>query len=622
MGSGIIHLFRGYSHETVNREVDPETMLQLLDVCIPIASVFALINLSYGFFGLAIVLLVVAVTLSGFWWAIRRQIRIRFVNEILMVASVVVFVSLTIAGGIGDLGIFWSMGYPFIAFLIMGVRRGWLWVIAYALLIALVFVLSYAGLLVLPYSHQVELFAPTMFLFFTLLSAVLQSRNEKQAALLQEMNQQLNEHQRELQSLNASLENKVWDRTRQLQKTNARLSEEVLEKEKALQAMHTSEKKFEHAQRMEAVGTLVGGIAHDFNNMLSGITANLYMLQRHVKSDDAQKRLTTIGKLAMHAADMIQQLLTFARKDDVEMKRFDLRVFALEAYKLASVSISEHIRCERNFCRDALNIEGSGTQIQQMLMNLMNNARDALSDTDEPMIQVALQPAHVDEAFVAQHPEAQVGDYARLSVLDNGMGIASEKIGHIFEPFYTSKAVGKGTGLGLAMIYGAMQSHHGFVLVESRLGEGACFALYFPLCDSGDRMDEQHSSGVIRGNGESILLVDDDSELLTSNADLLRELGYEVLTACNGVQAVRMYEQMGDSVALTLMDVVMPELGGVAAAQKIWALDPHAAIIFVSGYDRDHDLTCELMPDGKQMLNKPLDVETLSRAIAEKIRGK
>jgi len=618
----IIHLVRGYSDKAVNQAVDPETMVQLLDVCVPIAFVFSVINLAYDFSGLASVLFVVAAVLSGFLWATRKGVYIRFANEILMIASVVVFASLTIAGGIGDLGIFWSMGYPFITFLIMGVRRGWLWIIAYILIIAMAYVLNYSGTLQLPYSHEVELFAPTMFLFFTLLSAVLQARNEKQSVMLQDVNQRLSESQRELQSLNANLEHEVLQRTSQLQEANARLSEEVLEKEKALDAMHVSEKKFEHAQRMEAVGTLVGGIAHDFNNMLSGITANLYMLQQHIESADGKKRLETIGKLVMHAAEMIQQLLTFARKDDVEMKRFDLRVFALEAYKLASVSISEHIRCEQDFCREALIIEGSGTQIQQMLMNLMNNARDALHDADEPVIRVSLQRVHRDAAFVALHPEAAVGDYARLSVLDNGTGIASKNLGHIFEPFYTSKEAGKGTGLGLAMIYGAMQTHRGFVIVDSRIGEGSCFSLYFPLCDSGSDADVHHSGGVHRGNGERILLVDDDSELLTSNADLLRELGYEVLTATNGMQAVRMYRQQGDTIQLTLMDVVMPELGGVAAARRIWAIDPAAQVIFVSGYDRDSDLTSELMPEGKQILNKPLDVEVLSQAIAQAIARK
>jgi len=207
---------------------------------------------------------------------------------------------------------------------------------------------------------------------------------------------------------------------------------------------------------------------------------------------------------------------------------------------------------------------------------------------------------------------------AVLSVVDNGSGIPANVLSHIFEPFYTTKQVGKGTGLGLAMIYGAMQTHHGFIDVKSRVGEGTCFSLYFPLSEKVDSTVKQQVQPV-NGQGEMLLLVDDNKDLLESNGALLIALGYRVMVATNGMEAVRLYREHGETIALVIMDVVMPVLGGVAAAERIWALNGKAAIIFVTGYDRDHDLTCELMPEGQIMLNKPLDVVELSRTIASTI---
>jgi len=610
-------LLRGYHPDGEQPQADREAIIQVLMSCIPMLLLFVAINLYYGFVWLATIQSIVVAELFLFLRRAQRGASLPWIHELMMLNCVLVFGAATWAGGIGNLGIYWSLGLPFLAFFINGVRRGWWWIIAYALLITLLFALHAGGLITLPYSHEVTVLVLAMYLFFTMLACVLQLRNEKQTLVQRQLNIQLDDSQRELREVNVNLEHEIWQRTSQLQEINTRLSEEVLEKEKALASMRNSEKKFEHAQRMEAVGTLVGGIAHDFNNMLSGITANLYLLQRHVDSEDGKRRLKTIGELAMHAADMIQQLLTFARKDDVEMKRFDLRLFLHEAYKLATVSIAEHIRCEQDFCRDQLLIEGNATQVQQMLMNLMNNARDALAGRAQPVIRVTLRRVRADAAFLAAHPEASARDYAELSVADTGAGIATGQLAHIFEPFFTTKPAGKGTGLGLAMIYGAMQTHGGVIDVSSRPGVGACFALYFPLCRTPDVDAQDSATQVVRGNGELILLVDDNRELLESNAALLRDLGYTVVTAGNGLEAVRIYCERSDQIRLVLMDVVMPVLGGAVAANRIWAVNEHARIIFVSGYDRDHDMTCELMPQGQRMLNKPLDIGEMSRAIAD-----
>lgn len=200
------------------------------------------------------------------------------------------------------------------------------------------------------------------------------------------------------------------------------------------------------------------------------------------------------------------------------------------------------------------------------------------------------------------------------------MGIQADILSRIFEPFYTTKQAGKGTGLGLAMIYGAMRTHHGVIDVTSQPGEGASFSLYFPLAheEESDVATAMTPDQVVHGHDEMILLVDDDRALLEAHEALLTQLGYRVMTAVNGMEAIRLYREHGDGIALVLMDVGMPVLGGVAAAKRIMALNKEARIIFVSGYDRDH-ITSELMPEHQLMLNKPLDVIELSRTIAAEI---
>ncbi len=416
-----------------------------------------------------------------------------------------------------------------------------------------------------------------------------------------------------------NLEHTVEERTLQLSQTNDRLHHEVAEKAEAIQKMEQAEMKYQHAQKMEAIGTLVGGIAHDFNNMLSGITANLFIIQRQVSDADVSKRLEKIGDLTMHAAEMIKQLMTFARKDDIKLERFDLCVFFKRALQLACVSIPEHIHCDITFAQEKLFIQGDATQIQQVLMNLLNNARDALKGCEQPSIRVSLQHFSADAAFLKAHNEAESGEYAVLSVQDNGCGISHKKINKIFEPFYTTKEVGSGTGL--SMIYGAVQAHGGIIDVQSQLGVGTGISIYLPLSDEDvPSTISDDPSRIVKGDGETILLVDDDEYLLEANKALLLTLGYRVHTARNGIEAVSRYNTLQHNIDLVIMDVVMPQLGGVAAAEQIRELNSEAEIILITGYDKDNELTSELTTQWHQVLKKPLEVEELSRVIRKRLR--
>ncbi|WP_083530477.1 ATP-binding protein [Mariprofundus micogutta] len=611
-------LFSGYGNYSPDESGQKAVLMLLLTLSISVCSVFSIINFLYGHEWLAYVLIIVGLSFvpviingyRGCWFNHSR--------EIFMCLAFLTFVALFADGGIANTGIYWGLIFPFLAFLLMGVRIGWLWVAAFVFFYAGLLVLDDLGFMAFSYSADTLRFVPAMFLCFSIIACAFQLQQERRQTELQQINDDLKTSEEELRHAQDHLEQTVHKRTEQLRIINQKLSQEVDEKIEALQQKEFAEMKYEHAQKMESMGTLVGGIAHDFNNMLSGITANLYLIQRQIDAPEAQRRLDKIGDLTMHAADMIRQLMTFARKDVVTLAEFDLGVFLKEAYKLAKVSVPEHICCDLVLPEGKCLIKGDTTQIQQILMNLMNNARDALSGVNEPFINVSLVRSKAGKSFLRKYPDARNCEYVILTVEDNGCGIPEEKLNRIYEPFFTTKEVGKGTGLGLSMVYGAIQSHGGFIDLVSHLGKGTTFNIYLPLLESEHAAIGWQNKAIETGQGECLLLVDDDENLLDVSEQLLRNLGYRVLTATNGLQAVEVYKA-NPGIDLVLMDIVMPVLGGKAAADRIQKLNPDAKVIFISGYDRDHEATLEMVSDWNMVLNKPLAVDELSRVIRQRL---
>jgi len=381
------------------------------------------------------------------------------------------------------------------------------------------------------------------------------------------------------------------------------------------------ENKFRQAQKMEALGTLVGGIAHDFNNILAGMTGNLYLAKKSTEDrPDVQRKLSNVEDLSFRAADLIQQLLTFARRDMVTMKALPLATFIKEPLKLMRTTIPENIKLRRDVCTDSLLINGDATQLQQALINLVNNARDAVEGVENPTITVRLSALATDSHFIENHPYFLKGVYAHLTVQDNGCGIPEEHLEHLFEPFFTTKEQGKGTGLGLAMVFGAVKTHLGYVEVESKQGEGSTFHLYIPLIDQEYRpTPAANPSPIINGNGELILLADDEAHIRTTGKEVLESLGYEVLLAKDGQEAVDIFAKHFKRVEVVVMDVVMPNLGGVEAVQQMMALRPNLNVIYATGYDLEEALPESVLASGIPVLAKPYDVKLLSQEIAKAI---
>lgn len=376
------------------------------------------------------------------------------------------------------------------------------------------------------------------------------------------------------------------------------------------------EQQLQQAQKMEAIGTLVGGIAHDFNNMLAAITGSLFLAKEQTKEmPSVSNRLGRIETQCFRAADMIKQLLTFARKDNVHMIPFDLTLFIKESFKLSKVSISENIHLNNDICSEKLVILGDATQMQQLMLNLVNNARDAVVYADKPCINISLARYEADENFLQRNPEVNGRHFAHLCVSDNGYGISKSNIEHLFEPYFTTKEVGKGTGLGLAMVYGSVQTHLGAVEVESNVNEGSSFHIYLPLNDEEAPVQSEPEEFADAGNGEIILLADDEASVRNAVAEVLQSLGYKVLTACNGQDAVDVFKEHAATIDLLILDVVMPDMGGLEAARCIRAINPDVPIIFSTGYDAGLVMAADNYLENAIELSKPVPIRELNRSI-------
>ncbi|MDX8412017.1 MAG: PAS domain S-box protein [Mariprofundaceae bacterium] len=376
------------------------------------------------------------------------------------------------------------------------------------------------------------------------------------------------------------------------------------------------EEKFQQAQKMEAIGTLVGGLAHDFNNLLAGMMGNLYLAKCKAEAlPEVTSRLKKVEELGFRGAALIAQLLTFARKGEVKMVDFPLVSFVKEAYKLAKMSVPENIDLQARFADKDLAVNGDPVQLQQVIMNLLNNARDAVAGAQSPRIMLELSRFEADDAFSSAHTEVSATSFAHIRVSDNGTGISEEYLDKVFEPYFTTKETGKGTGLGLAMAYGAVRMHGGIFSVESEPGQGAAFHVYLPLIErSSTDKPSVAAEEVMPGRGETILLADDEEHVRQSCCDVLKDIGYEVVAAHDGEQAMRIFSAYKKKIDLLILDVVMPKLGGIDVARMIRQIEPRIPIVYVTGYSKGGTTGVKNEPYSNVLI-KPFHVEQLSRTV-------
>ncbi len=380
------------------------------------------------------------------------------------------------------------------------------------------------------------------------------------------------------------------------------------------------EKQFRQAQKMQALGVLVGGVAHNFNNLLGAIVGKAYLGKKKLQHDvQAIPYLDAITDISQQAGEMVKQLLAFSHKDFSQDKQAaQIGAIVEEGFATAKFGVEESINLSLHIHDADMMVHCDAGQIQQVVMNMLNNARDAVAESSERCITLSLERCSPKASFFYKHPELTPGEYALLSISDSGHGMSPEIMENIFDPFFTSKAVGQGTGLGLSSAFGSVTSHGGVIEVDSKVSSGSMFRVYLPLIDVDEVSSDSVISQVVKSSAcEMLLLVDDEQMLLQSMKEVLEDLGYKVITACNGIEGLECFKQYGDKISVVITDVVMPRMGGVDMSREIRQTNALVPIILVTGYDHGD---VKLEGDEKKntmVITKPVQIPELSQAICK-----
>jgi PAS domain S-box-containing protein len=376
------------------------------------------------------------------------------------------------------------------------------------------------------------------------------------------------------------------------------------------------EGQLQTAQRMESVGTLAGGIAHDFNNALTGIVGFGELLRMRMSGDEqALHDLDEILRCAERAATLTRQLLTFARRQVIDPVNLDLSVLVADLMKLIGKVIGEHIEVKTSVERNVPTIHADRGQIEQVVMNLCLNARDAMPECGR--LTVETEDVFLEEEYVRQNPSMRTGRYALLAVSDTGVGMDEKTSKRVFEPFFTTKGPDKGTGLGLAMVYGIVKQHGGFIHLYSEPGKGTAFKVYLPAIEAHpDAVPEKRREEIVRGGTETILLAEDEEAIRALGERILTEFGYTVLVARNGEEAIEIFRK-NNEIVLAVLDVVMPRMGGKEAFEEMHKRNPRLKVIFMSGYSAAAIHDSFVLVPGTSFLQKPFGPMVLARKVRE-----
>lgn len=379
------------------------------------------------------------------------------------------------------------------------------------------------------------------------------------------------------------------------------------------------ESQFQQAQKLEAIGTLVGGIAHDFNNSLAAISGNAFLAMNKLDADDPiRERMKIIQQAVDHSASIIRQLLTFSRKGTAEVSTVVVLPFLKEFEKFYQSVLPEDICLQLDLNITDESIQVDINLLQQALNNIVNNAVYATTEGEQKSPAVSIAACLVDkrDSFLNTQQALSNEFYVKISVIDNGSGIAEKDMPHIFDPFYTTKPEGSGSGLGLSMTYGMVSSHHGYIHFDSKEHEGTTCSLYFPLMNKEDGSLSKEAQKLLQGNNELILLVDDQDVVLETTKNLLKSFGYRVMTALNGEQGLRAFETHKNDINLIVSDVVMPIMGGLEMARRIKKIKPEVQVVFMTGYSTDfNDKKVPGSVKDSTFIRKPFDVVEFSKII-------
>ncbi|MGH8118998.1 MAG: PAS domain-containing protein, partial [Gammaproteobacteria bacterium] len=376
------------------------------------------------------------------------------------------------------------------------------------------------------------------------------------------------------------------------------------------------EQQFMQAQKMETVGLLAGGIAHDFNNLLTAIIGFSDMCLQSPDLDATNREyLNEVKGAGMRAADLTRQLLAFSRKQVIAPVILDINGVVSGMEKMLRRLIAENIRLTFTLEPALMRVNADPSQIEQIVMNLVINARDAMPNGGELMI--LTKNMELDKSYVTLHPEVTIGPYVMLAISDTGTGIPQEDQARIFEPFFTTKEKGKGTGLGLATVYGIVKQSNGYIYLYSELGMGTTFRIYLPPAEAREALPgtAPESRQLMSRNHETVLLVEDESNVRSLAHMILKSCGYNILEAESGDAALRLCDQQEGPIHLLLSDVIMPGMNGHELASRLLLRYPGLRVLYISGYTDDVITRHGILTEGTVFLSKPFTSEALARKV-------
>jgi len=387
----------------------------------------------------------------------------------------------------------------------------------------------------------------------------------------------------------------------------------ITDRKFAEQALIDKEKQLQHAQRMEAIGTLAGGVAHDFNNLMMGMLGNLSLILYDIEPEHRYyDKLQNIEKLIKNGSKLTSQLLGYARQGKYEVKPVDLNQIVIESCETFGRTKKE-IAIHMELAEDLLAVNADGSQIQQVFLNLYINAADAMPNGGDLFL-TTLNVTHMEMQDKKYDPK--LGNYALLKVADNGSGMDAEIVRRIFDPFFTTKEMGQGTGLGLASSYGIIKGHGGYIDVESEKGHGTTFSIYLPASKMIVPKLLETSDSICRGS-ETILLVDDEEMVLEVSVQLFETLGYTVLAAQNGEEAIEIYQRNQHKIDLVIMDMIMPNMSGGETYDRLKEINPDIQVILSSGYSINGQAREILTRGCVGFIQKPFSMQDMSLRLRE-----
>jgi signal transduction histidine kinase len=458
----------------------------------------------------------------------------------------------------------------------------------------------------------------------------LRTRAGAMEAEIYQRAQEIQTTNRQLRELQAELETRVQERTAELTKANAELRREIegrqrveeelrreiADRKRAEEALLRSEEQLRQAQKLEAVGRLAGGVAHDFNNLLSVILSySDELLCRAGPTAIGRPELEEIRQAGLRASDLTRQMLAFSRQQVLDAKVVDLNEIVRGVGKMLGRVLGEDIELNTVFDSALGRVRADSGQIEQVIMNLVVNARDAMPTGGR--LTIATSNATLDDGYARDHAGVTPGDYVMLSVSDTGLGMDKATQARVFEPFFTTKERGKGTGLGLSTVFGIVKQSGGHIWLYSEPGGGTTFRVYLPRIHGDPDAIGRASVGPPRGGSETILLVEDDEQIRRVASVILKRAGYDVLIARNPGEALSVSEHHPTKVHLLLTDVVMPKLNGRQVAERIRAMRPDIRVLFMSGYTGDAILHHGVLNAGVAFLQKPIAPDSLMRKVRE-----